>query len=87
MYDEEPGKPPIVSPTYLSFMVRMWRLETSSDWLASLEAPGTHERHNFADMASFFAFLQAQTGTAQDIGGSPGRHEAENGLILDPQPP
>jgi hypothetical protein len=87
MRNQEPGKPQGVSPTYLSYMVRLWRLEMSSEWLASLEAPGTHERHNFADLASFFAFLQAQTGVEQGIRGSPEQDEAKDRPSLDLQPP
>ena len=51
-------------PTYLSYLIRLWRTDGGGEWLASLESPGTHERHNFTDLASFFAFLQEQTGTS-----------------------
>jgi hypothetical protein len=48
---------------YRSFMVRLWRTSRGGRavWRASVEAPLTHERKSFADLASLFAFLQGQT--------------------------
>ena len=87
MYEEQPAKSAIVSPTYISYLVRLWRLERSSDWLASLEAPGTHERYNFADLKSFFDFLRAQTGSEPNIRGSTERHGTSDDSALDLEPP
>lgn len=85
MHKEQPGK--AVSPQYLSYLVRLWRSTGNPEWLASLEAPGTHERHNFADLASFIAFLHAQTGTEQAIDGSSGPSETRDHINLDMEPP
>jgi hypothetical protein len=65
MHKDQPSKAAI--PIYLSYLVRLWRAESDCSWLASVEAAGTHERHSFADLASLFAFLQAQTGTQEEL--------------------
>lgn len=52
-------------PNYISYLIRLWRIDGGDEWLASLEKPGTHERHSFTDLASFFAYLQEQTGTLE----------------------
>lgn len=84
MYKEQPGKS--TSPVYISYLVRLWRSASSPEWLASLEAPGTHERHSFADIASFFAFLQAQTSLEQSMQLSSEQPEAteHSNLLMEP---
>lgn len=68
---------------YISYLMRLWRSASSVEWLASLEAPGTHERHNFSDLASFFAFLQAETGIEQEDEGTASRKDT-NELYVEP---
>ncbi len=85
MHKEQPGK--IITPVYMSYLVRLWRSTSSPEWLASLEAPGTHERHNFADLASFFAFLHEQTGTEQATAGSSEQREMKDHSSLNLEPP
>ncbi len=85
MQFEQPGKN--ISPVYISYMVRLWRSTSSPEWLASLETPGTHERHGFADLASFFAFLLEQTGGEQaEEGGSEPREMYER-FTFEMEPP
>jgi hypothetical protein len=48
---------------YLSYMLRLW--ETSNGerqiWRASLESPGSGQRHGFASLQSLIEFLEART--------------------------
>lgn len=48
---------------YVSYLLRLW--ETSDGehaiWRASLECPGTGERHGFADIEALLAYLRQQT--------------------------
>ena len=53
-------------PTYLAFLLRLWREQHGGRfvWRASVEIPGEERRRAFADLAALFAFLEAQTGAA-----------------------
>jgi hypothetical protein len=52
------------TPTYLSYLLRLWRTQDRETciWRASLEHPGTGERRGFASLEDLMAFLEAQTG-------------------------
>lgn len=77
----------IASPIYLSYLVRLWRSTNSQTWLASLEAPGTHEIHRFADLASFIAFLQDQTGDEGLAREASDKRETLEHSTTPPEPP
>jgi hypothetical protein len=49
---------------YRSYLLRLWRTDSAGNavWRASLESAQSGERRAFADLASLFAFLEAQTG-------------------------
>jgi hypothetical protein len=81
MYNDQPNK--IATTIYISYLMRLWRTAGNTEWLASLEAPGTHERHTFSDLASFFAFLQAETGTEQECEETASRKDT-NTLYAEP---
>lgn len=51
-------------PRYLSYLIRMWRVKGMRgwQWRASLEDPGSGERHAFPSLELMFSFLQTQTG-------------------------
>jgi hypothetical protein len=53
---------------YRSYLLRLWRTESAGKaaWRASLESAQSGERRAFADLASLFAFLEAQTGRDAD---------------------
>jgi hypothetical protein len=59
---------------YLSYLLRLW--QTSDDgeqvWRASLETPGTGERHGFGSIADLFDFLQDQTESEGEESDDPG---------------
>jgi hypothetical protein len=50
-------------PYYLSFLLRLWQVTSRQNvvWRVSLENVRTGERRDFADLASLFAFLEAET--------------------------
>ncbi|CAG0937550.1 hypothetical protein TFLX_06488 [Thermoflexales bacterium] len=52
----------------LVYVVRLWPTGPAEQpaWHASVQAPGTGERHIFADLETFFAFVEEQTHTAQE---------------------
>ena len=52
-------------PSYMAFLVRLWQPghDGASVWRASVDNPHTAERHYFADLAAFFAFLEEETTT------------------------
>jgi hypothetical protein len=47
-------------PSYLSYLLRVWRESEQGAWRASLESVTTGERHGFPNLLSLFAFLQAE---------------------------
>jgi hypothetical protein len=48
------------SSMYLSFLLRLWRESEHGAWRASLENVTTGERRGFPNLASLFAFLEAE---------------------------
>ncbi len=48
---------------YVSYLLRLWQTHDGETWIwrASLESPGTGERHGFASLKALFDFLEAQT--------------------------
>jgi hypothetical protein len=55
------------TPTYLSYLLRLWREERDGQyiWRASLEIPFEEKRRAFADLAALFRFLEAETAPAE----------------------
>jgi hypothetical protein len=57
-------------PPYQSYLLRLWQASNDGKgvWRTSLESAQTGERRGFADLASLFTFLEAQTNkqTAHD---------------------
>jgi len=53
---------------YLAYLLRLWQTgdEGEQVWRASLEVPGTGERHGFADMQDLVDFLMTQINMEQD---------------------
>lgn len=51
-------------PTYLSYLLRLWREESDEKivWRASLESVQTGERRHFVDEDHLFAYLVQQMG-------------------------
>ena len=49
---------------YLSYLLRLWQTSDGEEllWRASLEMPGTGERHGFASLEALFEFLRSQAG-------------------------
>lgn len=47
---------------YLSYLLRLWQTSDGEEllWRASLEMPGTGERHGFASLKALFEFLRSQ---------------------------
>ena len=58
---ERPGNA-AQQPDYLSYLLRLWRMEGSADaWRGSVESPQTGERLGFGSLDELFAFLREQT--------------------------
>jgi hypothetical protein len=47
-------------PTYLSYMLRLWREEPRAPWRASLHSTATGQIHLFGDVERMWAYLNAQ---------------------------
>jgi hypothetical protein len=45
-------------PTYLSYLLRLWRDGEEAPWRASLESVSTGEIHRFGDMEAMWRFLR-----------------------------
>ena len=63
--------------TYNAYLLRLWRVNSgrSTMWHASLEDSRTGERKGFADLQGLLAFLEEQTGQAdQPKAGDKGGH-------------
>ena len=58
----DPAKFP---PEYLSFLLRLWRVNGGGQpvWRASVQRPGEAIPAGFAGLEELFAFLRAATGT------------------------
>lgn len=54
---------PTASLPQLVYVVRLWQsdLADQSTWRVSVQNPGTEERHIFANVEEFFAFVEEQT--------------------------
>jgi hypothetical protein len=54
---------PTASLPQLVYVVRLWQsdLADQSTWRVSVQNPGTEERHIFATLEEFFAFVEEQT--------------------------
>ncbi len=47
---------------YLAYLLRLWLVEDDGPvWRASLEAPGSAERHGFSSLDQLFTFLEVET--------------------------
>jgi hypothetical protein len=48
---------------YLSYLLRLWQTGDGEEqvWRASLQEPGSEERHGFASLQELLDFLEAQT--------------------------
>jgi len=53
---------------YLSYLLRLWQTGDRGKliWRASLESPGTGERHGFASIGELLSFLQARMQSPDD---------------------
>jgi len=51
------------SQPYLSYLLRLWQTSDGNEyvWRASLQCPGSGERHGFAGLEEMFQFLYTQT--------------------------
>lgn len=47
-------------PSYLSYLLRLWRDHRQAPWRASLESTRTGDVHRFGDLETMWTFLQAQ---------------------------
>jgi hypothetical protein len=54
---------PTASLPQLVYVVRLWQSDATDQktWRASVQNPGSGERHIFADLEEFFAFVEEQT--------------------------
>jgi hypothetical protein len=65
------------SPTYITYIFRCW--QEGSLWRYSLEEPGSGQRHGFAGLDDFVAFLLAQSSPQNSI-------ETAGSDTRDPEP-
>ncbi len=65
-------------PDYLSFMLRLWRVQGKHQWRWRVSIENlAGERHGFHDLAALFTYLAAATGADQLAScGQAGGHEA-----------
>jgi hypothetical protein len=51
------------TPPYKSYMLRMWRVKSQSEWLwrVSLECPETGKITGFPDLESLFSYLKMES--------------------------
>jgi hypothetical protein len=47
-------------PTYLSYLLRVWRDHQQTPWRASLESTATGDVRRFGDLEAMWTFLQTQ---------------------------
>ena len=54
---------PTASLPQLVYVVRLWQADSTdhTTWRVSVQDPGTEERHIFATLEEFFAFVEEQT--------------------------
>ena len=49
---------------YQSYLLRLWKDQTTESWRASLQDVRTNECHNFADVSHLLTFIYSQVGYA-----------------------
>lgn len=54
------------SGDYMSYLIRLWRPNEESSWIAYVEAAFTHDRRVFSSLAELFEFLEEQAGESGD---------------------
>lgn len=64
---------PTASLPQLIYVVRLWQSDSTDQptWRVSVQHPGTEERHIFANLEEFFAFLEEQTHSTSIAGAAP----------------
>ncbi len=68
------------STRYHSYLLRLWSVDGAQTWRVMVESVATHERHSFANLESFFEFLQCQTNDlAHPPGGAADAHSSDCG--------
>lgn len=57
---------PTASLPQLVYVVRLWQSDSTdrTTWRVSVQNPGTEERHIFATLEEFFAFVEERTRSA-----------------------
>jgi hypothetical protein len=70
----------MVKPTehhYASFLLRLWQTSDGDDqvWRASLENPGTRERHGFASLQELYEFIETQAKPQNQRDPTPTNHK------------
>lgn len=58
-------------PTYLSYLLRMWRDHQDAPWRASLESTATGDVHRFGNVDGMWAFIQEQLELQSEDSASP----------------
>jgi len=56
------------STVYHSYLLRLWSVDGAQTWRVMVEHVGTHERHGFADLESFFDFLRREAAGEKAVG-------------------
>ncbi len=71
------------SQRYLSFLLRLWQTNDGEKqvWRASLECPGSGQRHGFASFQELIDFLEAQIGQDEAEGKMRPSRLSESGLV------
>jgi hypothetical protein len=73
---------------YVSYLLRLWQTRDGETWVwrASLESPGTGDRHGFASLKALFEFLETQTDVSliqDEHGPAYGSYRIEGGEETD----
>jgi hypothetical protein len=62
---------PSPSPSYHSYLLRLWQDDAHAPWRIQLEDPHTGERRGFASLAHMLEFLDQQMAPPQGQGNEP----------------
>ena len=54
-------------PTYLAYLLRLWRDHPEATWRATLQSPTNQESFSFATLDELFRFLQSQTAGSVEL--------------------
>jgi hypothetical protein len=54
-------------PNYFSYLVRLWRLNDTAMWRATLQDPHTGQKFLFDSVESLFSFLNQQLGKPASV--------------------